>query len=98
MAPEVFMCRIEIHSAVDIWSLGCCVLEMCTGKPPWHQYRFDNLLHAYHVISKPDALPDIPETTAAKGFIRRCLVREPKERATAAQLLEHEFMEMDEVR
>ncbi|KAJ6335160.1 hypothetical protein OIU78_011908 [Salix suchowensis] len=41
MAPEVIKavmrkdCNPELALAVDIWSLGCAIIEMFTGKPPW---------------------------------------------------------------
>jgi serine/threonine protein kinase len=36
MAPEVLVTPEGYGGKVDIWSLGCVVLEMCTGERPWH--------------------------------------------------------------
>lgn len=34
LAPEVAN-RDGHDTSVDIWSLGCCTIEMLTGLPPW---------------------------------------------------------------
>ncbi|CAH2049726.1 unnamed protein product [Thlaspi arvense] len=40
MAPEAVMRKDSnprLACAVDIWSLGCTVIEMLTGRPPWNE-------------------------------------------------------------
>lgn len=40
MAPEVFMkSEGSGHGrAVDIWSVGCCIVEMASGRRPWSDF------------------------------------------------------------
>ena len=45
MAPEVFRSDREGYdSKVDIWSVGCVVLEMWTAKRPWSGYQLLDLI------------------------------------------------------
>jgi serine/threonine protein kinase len=78
--------------AVDIWSLGCTVLEMATSKPPWSQYEG---IAAMFKIGNSKELPPIPDhlSEPGKDFIRKCLQRDPSQRPTAMELLQHPFVQ-----
>ncbi|XP_031401194.1 mitogen-activated protein kinase kinase kinase 3-like isoform X2 [Punica granatum] len=91
MAPEVVMNTNGYSFAVDIWSLGCTILEMATSKPPWSQYEG---VAAIFKIGNSKEIPKIPDhlSSNAKSFIRLCLQREPQARPTALQLLDHPFV------
>ncbi|GAB2265179.1 hypothetical protein Dimus_000244 [Dionaea muscipula] len=91
MAPEVIKNSNGCNLAVDIWSLGCTVLEMATTKPPWSQYEG---VAAMFKIGNSKELPAIPDHLSEEGkdFVRLCLQRNPQNRPIAAQLLEHPFV------
>lgn len=93
MAPEVIMQRNTGYEfAVDIWSLGCTVIEMVTGKPPWSEYEG---VAAMFKVTRAEA-PPIPEGLSPEGqsFIRFCLQKNPAERPPAAFLLDHPFVQI----
>ncbi|KAF7840110.1 mitogen-activated protein kinase kinase kinase 3 [Senna tora] len=91
MAPEVVMNTNGYSLAVDIWSLGCTILEMATSKPPWSQYEG---VAAIFKIGNSKDMPEIPEHLSydAKCFIKLCLQRDPSARPTAQQLLDLPFI------
>ncbi|RWR72213.1 Protein kinase domain-containing protein [Cinnamomum micranthum f. kanehirae] len=91
MAPEVIKNSNGCNLAVDIWSLGCTVLEMATAKPPWSQYEG---VAAMFKIGNSRELPAMPDHLSddGKDFVKQCLQRNPLHRPTAAQLLEHRFV------
>ncbi|CAA2981278.1 mitogen-activated protein kinase kinase kinase 5-like isoform X2 [Olea europaea var. sylvestris] len=95
MAPELLQSLMQIDAssdlalAVDIWSLGCTIIEMMNGKPPWSECEGPAAL--FKVLKEN---PPIPETMSADGkdFLRRCFRRNPADRPTASMLLEHPFV------
>ncbi|XP_047082759.1 mitogen-activated protein kinase kinase kinase YODA-like isoform X2 [Lolium rigidum] len=93
MAPEVIKSSNGgCNLAVDIWSLGCTVLEMATSKPPWSQYEG---IAAMFKIGNSKELPPIPDHLSEQGkdFIRKCLQRDPSQRPSAMELLQHPFIQ-----
>jgi serine/threonine protein kinase len=91
MAPEV-MCQCKYGKSADIWSLGCSLIEIATGYPPWG--KLDNCYQAMNKIGKSNDIPDIPSFISDnfKDFLIKCFKRNPKERATIKELKEHPFL------
>ena len=92
MAPEVIS-RLPYGTEVDIWSLGIMIIEMIDGEPPY----FDQPpLQAMRFIRDmpPPKIRDTMHRVSPRlqGFLDRMLVRDPTQRATAAELLEHPFI------
>lgn len=78
--------------AVDIWSLGATVLEMLTGKKPYHY-----LDHELQIIFQlgsgiPPRIPlEIQKCDIAYSFLSDCFKVNPEERPNASTLLQHAF-------
>lgn len=92
-APEV-ICGEEYGMRCDIWSLGCTVLEMVTGKNPWDEKKIDNYYQCVNIIGKGNDIPAIPEyiSESLKKFLLKCLVRKEGDRADVDELLKDEFI------
>ena len=94
MSPEVIKGQDEgRHGAVDVWSLGCVILEMVTGRRPWAS--LDNEWAIMYNIAQgnPPQLPSKDQfSVEGIDFLRRCFIRDPNQRATATELLQHEWI------
>mmetsp|Transcript_5035 Transcript_5035/g.4957 ORF Transcript_5035/g.4957 Transcript_5035/m.4957 type:complete len:95 (+) Transcript_5035:700-984(+) len=90
MAPEIL--RNEGYGRkVDIWSLGCVMIEMANGSHPW------NNITNYHSLCLAIAQQQTPEipghcSDPFKDFVSSCLRYDKKLRPNTGALLKHEFL------
>ncbi|KAL5536788.1 CDC15_1 [Sanghuangporus sanghuang] len=90
MAPEVIELK-GASRASDIWSLGCTVIELLTGRPPYADIP-NGMSVMYRIVDDP--MPPIPEdwSPLLKDFLSQCFQRNPADRPSAEALSEHDWL------
>ncbi|EEB08593.1 STE/STE11 protein kinase Mkh1 [Schizosaccharomyces japonicus yFS275] len=99
MAPEVIHNSHQGYSAkVDIWSLGCVVLEMLAGRRPWSN---EEAVQAMFKLGTEKQAPPIPDdvkphiSQEVVDFLNACFTIDPEQRPTVDQLLQHPFVKQE---
>ncbi|XP_051142915.1 calcium-dependent protein kinase 1-like [Andrographis paniculata] len=96
VAPEVL--RKRYGPEADVWSAGVIVYILLSGVPPFwaetEQGIFEQVLHGDLDFSS-DPWPSISES--AKDLVRKMLIRDPKQRLTAHEVLCHPWVQVDGV-
>eukprot|EP00123_Amoebidium_parasiticum_P014958 comp22719_c4_seq1/m.35302 comp22719_c4_seq1/g.35302 ORF comp22719_c4_seq1/g.35302 comp22719_c4_seq1/m.35302 type:complete len:1244 (-) comp22719_c4_seq1:60-3791(-) len=89
MAPEI----IELSGAryvSDIWSVGCTVIELLTGNPPY--FDLAPMPALFRIVQ--DEHPPFPDSIspALKDFLLQTFAKDPNLRNSARKMLRHPFV------
>eukprot|EP01123_Difflugia_compressa_P001529 TRINITY_DN11822_c0_g1_i1.p1 TRINITY_DN11822_c0_g1~~TRINITY_DN11822_c0_g1_i1.p1 ORF type:complete len:148 (-),score=16.84 TRINITY_DN11822_c0_g1_i1:33-476(-) len=74
----------------DIWSFAVCILELYLQNPP----HYKSTLKCMYSACTIGLTSEIPHeaTSEARDFLKKCLIQDPRKRATCHQLLEHQWV------
>jgi len=95
MAPEVISVQKEKAEGydfkADIWSLGITALELAEGKPPLFEIASLRVIFLIPARDPPKLAHPEKWSKEFVDFLAACLQKNPRERPTAKDLLEHPF-------
>lgn len=90
MAPEIIAMSGEQSSSCDIWSVGCTVIELLTGKPPY--FDLQQMAALFRIVQ--DEHPPLPDniSNSLQDFLMQCFQKDPNRRIDAQGLLKHNWL------
>ncbi|KAJ3125904.1 hypothetical protein HK100_010541, partial [Physocladia obscura] len=90
ISPEI-VSRQPYGLSSDLWSLGCMLVTMLTGKPPFDSQAVKSTLDKVSRVEYylPDSISD-----DAKDLISRLLMKDPKKRLTLRDILSHKWFSL----
>lgn len=91
MAPEVIS-RQPYGTEADIWSLGIMVLEMIDGEPPYFSEPPLQAMRKLRDLDPPISTMNDEMSPRMLSFLEKTLERDPTQRASAFELLNHSFI------
>ncbi|KAI4527409.1 kinase-like protein [Schizophyllum commune Tattone D] len=94
MAPEVINTQKKGYNfKIDIWSVGCVVLEMWAGSRPWLGDEAVAVMFKLYQSKQPPPVPDdVHLSELADDFRRKCFAINPDDRPPASELRRHPYL------
>lgn len=91
MAPELIKAQ-SYDVAVDLWSLGATLYELCEGDPPNVKLPPTRAIQQVAQFGLPPLTNPEGYSTALRDFLKTTTEMRPKKRSTAKALLQKEFV------
>uniref|UniRef100_A0A8C6ZT57 mitogen-activated protein kinase n=1 Tax=Nothoprocta perdicaria TaxID=30464 RepID=A0A8C6ZT57_NOTPE len=95
-APEVILNWMHYTQTVDIWSVGCIMAEMITGRPLFKgNDHLDQLTEIMKITGTPtqEFVQKLQSQDVTVNLLEKMLVLDAEKRVTAAEALLHPYFE-----
>lgn len=99
MAPEV-LSSSRYGRKGDIWAVGCTMIQMLTGDPPWKDRNLKGLVQLHLLLNSWENGPppyNCEITPEARECLEMCFQKIDTDRPTASELLSCKFLQEDDL-
>lgn len=91
LSPEIIT-RQPYGPETDIWSMGIMVIEMVDSEPPF--YNEQPMIAMKKIRDMRPPMFQNSRSPHLQDFVSRMLIKDPMQRATARELLQHPFLQL----